>query len=119
MKLMAFLWAAALSFVTGCGNDSSTSTAQTNAASGGGSALTAPVDYLSTITKQKQVAVKKIDTVSLNQAVQLFQVQEGRLPKDLNELVEKKYIAQIPETPYGTKLDYDATSGTVKVVNAQ
>jgi hypothetical protein len=33
----------------------------------------------------------------------------------LDELVPN-YIGKLPETPYGTKLDYDATAGTVKVV---
>jgi hypothetical protein len=47
----------------------------------------------------------------------LFNVGEGRYPKDLSELVEKKYIPQIPETPYGSKLAYDATTGKVTVVN--
>ena len=52
----------------------------------------------------------------LTQAIQLFNAQEGRNPKDLNELVEKKYIGQIPDAPYGMKIVYDATAGQVKVV---
>ena len=60
-----------------------------------------------------------MDVAALNQAVQMFNVQEGRLPKDLNELVEKKLIAKIPDAPYGMKLQYDAATGTVSVVNAQ
>jgi hypothetical protein len=46
----------------------------------------------------------------------MFGVDQGRNPKDLNELVEKKYIAKIPAVPNGMKLDYDATAGKVKVV---
>jgi hypothetical protein len=40
---------------------------------------------------------------------------EGHLPKTLNELVPN-YVGKLPETPYGTKLDYDPATGTVKVV---
>ena len=48
--------------------------------------------------------------------VLLFSVENGRNPKDLNELVEQKFLPKIPETPFGTKLVYDAASGTVKIV---
>jgi hypothetical protein len=60
--------------------------------------------------------VKTVDVASLNQALQLFNVQEDRFPKDLNELVEKKYIPKIPDAPYGMKIVYDAKAGNVKVV---
>jgi len=62
-------------------------------------------------------AVKTIDVSYLNNAVQLFNTQEGRLPKDLNELVPN-YVGKLPATPYGTKLDYDPNTGQVKVVQA-
>jgi hypothetical protein len=66
--------------------------------------------------KAQQTAVKTIDTTSIDKAIQLFAVENGRNPKDLNELVEQKFLPKIPETPYGTKLVYNAGSGTVKVV---
>ncbi len=44
----------------------------------------------------------------------MFYVQEGRYPKDLQELVPG-YIPKIPDAPYGYKMTYDAASGTVKV----
>jgi hypothetical protein len=46
----------------------------------------------------------------------MFNVDEGRYPKSLQELVDKKYIGQIPPAPYGKKLDYDPATGVVKVV---
>ncbi len=87
----------------GCGDDKS-------------NPVTAPVDYIGTAVKQQQSAVKTIDTTALNQAVQLFNVQEGRYPKDLNELVQKKYIGKLPDAPVGMKLAYDANEGKVSVV---
>jgi hypothetical protein len=94
-------------FLAGCGDKS---------ASGGGSVATAPVDYLKSAADAKQSAVKTVDTTSIDKAIQLFNVDQGRNPKDLNELVEKKFIPAIPTPPYGSKLVYDADAGTVKVV---
>jgi hypothetical protein len=87
----------------------------TNTASSSGNPVTAPVDYLGAVVRAQQTAVKTVDTVSLNQAIQQFEVDKGRNPKDLNELVEQKYIPKLPQPPYGTKLVYDANTGTVKV----
>jgi hypothetical protein len=55
----------------------------------------------------------------INQAVQLFQVQEGRLPKTLDELVSKRYLGSIPAAPAGMKYDYSPQTGQVRVVPAQ
>ena len=78
--------------------------------------LNAPADYLNTLAKSKKLADKVIDTAALNKAVQLFGAQEGRLPKDLDELVTLKYIPAIPPAPTGMKIVYDAKSGDVTVV---
>lgn len=73
-------------------------------------------DYLSTLTKADKSMQKTIDTSSLNNTISQFQVAEGRYPKDLNELVQKKYLGQIPTPPHGYKLNYDSANGTVTVV---
>jgi hypothetical protein len=88
--------------------------AQPPASSGG--LLTAPVDYLAAAARAEQSAVKTVDVASLSHAIQQFNVEEGRYPKDLNELVELKYYPKIPPVPYGMKLAYDANLGQVKVV---
>ena len=72
--------------------------------------------YLGTITKAQKQAVGKLDTVSIDAAINRFQVDEGRNPKDLNELVAKKYLAELPKAPVGKKFEYDANTGTVKLV---
>ena len=99
----------------GCGDSSNKSAGgATNASSG--SPLTAPVDYIKAAGKAENTAIKTVDTTSLNQAIQLFNVENGRNPKDLNELVEKKFISQIPPAPFGMKLEYDANAGKVTAV---
>ena len=114
--IFCFALAASL-FLTGCGESSNQPGQPTNGAAGGSNPLNAPADYVGALGKAKQTAIKTADTATLNQAIQMFGVDLGRNPKDLNELVEKKYIATIPAAPNGMKLDYDATAGKVKVVS--
>ena len=101
--------------LAGCGQKqaATTSAPSTNAASG--SPLSAPADYVSGLGNAQKRAVKVVDTASINQAVQLFNVAEGRYPKDLDELVQSKYIGKIPDPPPGMKINYDATTGQVTV----
>jgi hypothetical protein len=101
----------------GCGQKEAAKPAtSTNDAAATGNPITAPVDYLGAVSKAKKVSEKTIDTAYLNQAIQLFQASEGRLPKDLDELVAEKYLPKLPEAPYNMKIVYDATRGQVKVV---
>jgi len=119
MKTPACLATALVILSAGCDN-SGTVTGGTNAAatnsSSSGSIVTAPVDYLGAVGNAHKSAVKTVDTASLNQAVQLFHLEKGRYPKDLNELVQEKYMPRLPAAPYGMKLDYNPTTGQVRVV---
>ena len=97
---------------TGCHHKES-QTAQTNV---GPSPLSAPVDYLGSVVRAKQTAQKTVSTVGLQQTIYLFQAQEGRLPKDLNELVAPNYLSQLPTPPPDMKLEYNPANGQVKLV---
>ena len=111
MKAPLYLWLPAALILGACGQKpEAPPVAATNSTANANG-------YLGALMKNQQAAVKTIDTTSLDQAIQLFSVQNGRNPKDLNELVEQKFIPKIPETPFGTKLVYDASAGTVKIVN--
>jgi hypothetical protein len=87
-----------------------------SAAESSGNPLTAPVDYLGSISKAKQSMEARLDTVALRQAIQMFQAQEGRFPRDLNELVAKQYLRSVPPAPAGSRLSYNAANGEVRVV---
>ncbi|HEX7654400.1 MAG TPA: hypothetical protein VF607_12900 [Verrucomicrobiae bacterium] len=76
---------------------------------------TNPADVNNPLVNAKRTADKTIDVSFLNQAIQLYNVQEGRLPKSLDELVPK-YVAKLPDAPLGYKLSYDAKKGEVTVV---
>src|SRR5690348_13356337 len=101
---LCLLFASAVA-LAGCGDKTNPSTASAGAtnAAPGSNPLNAPSDYLGAIVDAKQRAVKTIDTVSLDQAVQTFSVEHGRYPKDLDELVQTKVISKIPDPPYGMK----------------
>lgn len=116
MKRAFYLSLAASLALVGCGKQSGQPGPATNGTAGASSPLSAPADYVGALGKAQQTAVKTVDTTSLNQAIQMFNVDQGRNPKDLNELVEKKFIPKLPETPRGMKLDYDAAAGKVKGV---
>jgi len=109
MKIIHLFLAAtamsALALLTGCSEKPDTQTQAIN-----------PADVTNnTLVNSKRTADKTIDVSFLNQAIQLFNVQEGRYPKTLDELTPK-YVAKLPEPPLGYKLDYDATKGEVTVV---
>jgi hypothetical protein len=116
MKLPYVFGLAASLLIAGCSGNTDKSGTTTNTTSSGSSPANAPAGYLGALGKAQQTAVKTVDTASLNQAIQMFNVDKGRYPKDLNELVQEKVIPQIPEAPYGSKLVYDAQAGKVKVV---
>src|SRR6266480_2258630 len=97
--------------LAGCSKKETKSTSSaTNENYSSGNPVTAPVDYLGALAKAKKSSEKTIDTVTLNQAVQQFNVAEGRYPKDLNELITEKYMPRLPEPPYGMKIVYDANT---------
>ncbi len=118
MNRLLWLLAFPVLLLTGCGDSSNkpAAPAGTNAAAAGSSPMNAPADYLRGLASGKQSAVKTVDTTSIDKAIQLFAVDRGRNPKDLDELVQQKYLPKIPDAPYGMKLVYDADTGTVRVV---
>lgn len=118
MKKSSYLFLAVGLLLAGCGGQSDKSPPATNTSSSGSSPLSAPADYVGALGKAKQAAVKTVDVTSLNQAIQLFNVDKGRNPKDLNELVTEKFIPKVPDAPFGMKLNYDEASGKVTVVSA-
>ena len=101
-----------------CGKKEGTAPATATNQGAAGNPLTAPVDYLGAVGKAKKVAEKTVDTVSLNRAIQLFHEQEDRFPKDMMELVTKRYLPSLPADPYpyGMNFVYDPAKGEVKIV---
>src|SRR4051794_7735392 len=102
MKVSHFVLMACL-LMPGCGKKAATK----SETSSGANPVTAPVDYLGAVAKAKQVAEKTVDAAALQKSIDLFQAQEGRLPKSLNELIGPNYLSKLPAPPAGMKLDYN------------
>jgi hypothetical protein len=93
----------------GCGKSDSGGT------SSGGAANDA-MDAAGAMARSQAKAINTVDVASLDKAIQMFNVNEGRFPKDLNELVQAKLIAHIPDAPVGKKIVYDPATGKVSIV---
>ena len=107
-----FISIAAAVLLAGCGGETGSTPQATNTVS---TATNGFGGYVKSLGEAQKAASKTIDVSYINQALQLFNVQEGRYPKNLQELVPN-YVAKIPDAPLGSKIVYDANSGTVKVV---
>ncbi len=109
---------AGLLCVAGCGEKSSSQAQTTNTAKAS-TPLSAPADYLGAVAGAKALAEKTVDLAQLNQAIQMFQAEEGRYPKDFNELIAKGLLTQVPKAPYGKKIEYDPATGKVSITDAK
>lgn len=105
-------------FLLGCGQkqEAQPKPDATNVSKVGENPLNAPSEYLGTMVKAQQSANKVVDLASINKAIDMFNAQEERFPKDLNELVSKKYLPSIPPLPAGSRFDYNPKTGVLKIV---
>jgi hypothetical protein len=103
-----FLWVA-MTLAAGCSKKDAKSTE-------GGNPLNAPADYLGGLNQAKKLAEKTVDLAALNNAIALFHGQEDRYPKDLNELVQGRYLREVPPAPAGMRLTYNPATGEVNMV---
>ena len=117
MKTFLIPLVAATALLAGCGDDSKKTAQATNAPVryDTGNPLTAPADYLGAVSQAKKYSEKQIDLAYVNEAIQQFNAAEGHYPKDLQEMIPN-YLGKMPVAPFGYKINYDAASGTIKVV---
>ena len=108
-SISIFIATAAL--LAGCGGKSNSTAQGTNTVN---TATNGLGGYVKSLAGAQKAANKTIDVSFIGQAIQLFNVQEGRYPTNLQELVPN-YVAKIPAVPAGYKIVYDPTNGTVKV----
>ena len=116
MERIVVLVALCLFSLAGCGKKDQASEQQRLTNNSSGNPLTAPADYLGAVNQARKSAVRRIDTASLQNAVNLFNAQEDRYPKDLNELADKRYIQAVPEAPAGSRITYNPQTGEIRIV---
>jgi hypothetical protein len=109
MKTPLLLLSATLVIITGCGQSSNKSAQETNTTS----AVNAPANYLGAVGQAQNYAIRTADLAPVNEAIRMFQAENGHYPKDLNELVQQKYLPRLPKAPAGSKFVYDPTTGKV------
>jgi len=111
MKLYFGLCAAACLLFVGCSEKKTESSSQ---ATSSGNPLTAPADYVGALGNAQKSAQKSLGNVGIDQAIKTFFAEEGRYPKDLNELKAKG--VNVPNPPAGMKWQYDPATGIAKAV---
>lgn len=77
--------------------------------------LNAPLKYGETMERAMKKAKAMEDILYLKNKINTFQIQEGRYPKSLDELVEKGYIEKLPSPPKGMQFVYDPKTGKIDV----
>jgi hypothetical protein len=87
--------------------------AATNTPAAGSNPLNAPADYLGAMSQAQKLAVKTVDLNAINQAVQMFYAEEDRFPRDLDELVSRRYLPRLPQPPTGMRFVYNPQTGQV------
>ncbi len=108
-------------YFMGCGSKDesppSNKPAQTKPAStSNNSVLAAPVTYIETVIHTGETTKGKLELITFQKAIEAFQLEEGRNPASMDELVQKLYIKTIPQPPAGQTFSYDAEKGVVKLV---
>jgi hypothetical protein len=119
MKRMAVTLLAIAVWLIGCGKKDPAPVPPATNQPISGNPITAPVDYLGAVNQAQKHAVKVVDTVQVQQAVQQFHAAEDRYPRDLAELVKEGYLPKIPPLPAGMKYQYNPTTGQIKAVPAR
>lgn len=115
MNVFNFISAVAcLCLVTGCGNDDKTTS--TTSEPTANNPLTAPVDYVGAVGQAQKSAQRTLASAELEQAIRNYQIENGRFPKGLNELVTEGALTKIPPVPRGMRYDYDPATGALKIV---
>src|SRR6187402_460398 len=119
MKALSILAAVTclLVAVTGCKKKEAAKKSDDDSAVSGNPAM-APLDYLAAQGKAKKFAERTISTAELTSAIQKFNAMEDRYPRDLNELVQQRYLQGAPAAPAGKRWDYNPQTGAIRLVLA-
>ena len=91
---------AALCLLSGCGGDRA-------------SGSTSPKDYRARMNEAIQKKARNETLYQIAGAVNRFRDEVGRLPTNLNEIVDYGYMPRIPKAPDGMAYYYNSAAGNV------
>jgi hypothetical protein len=77
--------------------------------------MNAAAKYGNVMSRTLKQAKSMDSTLYIKNKITSFQVQEGRYPQSLQELVEKGFIEKIPDPPKGMQYVYNPGNGSLKV----
>ena len=75
-----------------------------------------PANYVRGALESGDKAKGKLGIVTLERGIKTFQIQEGKNPASLQQLVKKGFVSSVPPAPVGKKYSYNAKTGKVKIV---
>ena len=78
----------------------------------------AAIDFRAKLKENREKQKSASDIDELIASIQTFQEEMGRVPSNLVELVEMKYIGEIPQPPKNRKYVYQSNRGQVVEVEA-
>lgn len=78
-----------------------------------------PKDYRKMVERVRERKENRNRMYMLQDGINRFQVELGRTPTNLYEMVRFRYIEGIPQPPKGMTYAYDADRGTVRIVRQQ
>ena len=76
-----------------------------------------PEQYIRATLGAGEKAKANLGTMAIQKGIDMFKLQNGRLPASLQELQKEGFLSQMPEAPVGKKFSYDAATGKVSVVD--
>ncbi len=95
----------------GCGKERSRAVSPEEAAAGGEER-----DYSDVLrrVREKHADTQKLDR--LRTSIETFQIDLGRPPSNIVEMVKVGYLKEIPEAPAGMMYHYDPTNGVMRTL---
>jgi hypothetical protein len=116
LLVLGLLWICL--FVAGCSPDKpepAPAEADEKSEEIGSNPLLAPVEYLGATARAKTSSQAKIALAPIQQAIQMYQVENGAFPPNLDALVQGGQIRALPALPQGSTYQYNPSTGAVTV----
>lgn len=76
-----------------------------------------PEQYIRASLGAGESAKATMGLIAIRKAIQMYQVQNSRVPASLEQLHQEGFLPEVPPAPVGKRFAYDPAAGTVSVVD--